>query len=140
MPAKAPLYSQQRPRTSVSFDAAPQRPDTSDALRRQTDESSRYLGTLLLSADRLADGRPSTGLSLSHGLSAGSRAPSRGQQVTFDNRPPRLNGTVIPTTHAAAADERKRLEQWSRHEAELLVVHDAPDTRASPFVYSVEAG
>lgn len=126
-------------RLDPAASAPTSRPGTGDSLRREHQESGFYLGTILLSADRAADGRPSTGLSLSNGARSSSRGSSRGgqplrggQPVTFGARPPRLVDTVIPTAHAAAAIERKRHEEWIRaHATNLLVVEDAPAVQTS---------
>jgi len=96
-------------------DAPPQRPTTSEADVRQH-EASLYLGSLLLSADRAHDQRPSTGLSLSRGLgqkAARAHTPTR-------QRPPRVLEPVITSSFAAAAKERERREQWVGGEELLL--------------------
>ena len=112
-----PVTTSPKPRRSVEPPrySAVQRPTTSLALQSQ---DALKVGSLLLTADRKFDDRPSTGLSLS-------------RHVHRPSKPPRHVQTIITTSHAAAADAQKRREEWGAFEEYLLFSEkDAPPPKS----------
>ena len=112
-----PVTTSPKPRRSVEPPrySAVQRPTTSLALQSQ---DALKVGSLLLTADRKFDDRPSTGLSLS-------------RHVHRPSKPPRHVQPIITTSHAAAADAQKRREEWGAFEEYLLFSEkDAPPPKS----------